>query len=57
MDQYRATREIPLPYQIDERALEDDDECEVGVSRKSWIHWPQRRSTMQTVFSDDDPNV
>jgi hypothetical protein len=55
MDQYRVTREMPLPYQIDERALEVDNEEEVGTSRRSWLHWQHTRpNNMSAVYGDDN---
>ncbi|KAF7316200.1 Signal transduction protein [Mycena indigotica] len=38
-DQYRATREVPLPYSLDERRAERDDEFERKMSPR-WL--PQR---------------
>ena len=38
MDQYRVTREVPLPYRFDETAHEEDDDAdEDGVSHKGWL--------------------
>jgi len=45
MDQYRVTREVPLPYTFDDTAHDDDaDEegDEEGVPDRSWLAW--RRS-------------
>ncbi|KIM89689.1 hypothetical protein PILCRDRAFT_193808 [Piloderma croceum F 1598] len=45
MDQYRVTREVPLPYRFDETAHEEEDDAdEEGITHKGWL----RR---QRVFS------
>lgn len=43
MDQYRVTREVPLPYTIEDMDTMDEDE-ETG-SKKSWIGLRRRRPT------------
>ena len=49
---------MPLPYQIDEKAAEVDNEDEAGVSRRSWLTWQHRRSNnMSAVYGDDELNV
>jgi hypothetical protein len=54
MDQYRATREMPLPYQIDETTYVDDED----VSRSSWVPWQHSRSTsLQMACGDDVSSV
>jgi len=39
MDQYRVTREVPLPYTVDDTG-EDDDGDEDAVSHRSWRRQP-----------------
>lgn len=57
MDQYRVTREMPLPYQIDETARSDDGD-EDSVARRRWPHWQQSQSPdVQSVYDDDESNV
>jgi hypothetical protein len=58
MDQYRITREMPLPYQIEERAQEDEDDDQESTRRKSWLGWQHRHSTnLQMLCGDDESNV
>jgi hypothetical protein len=58
MDQYRVTREVPLPYQFDDTAHEeeeDEDEDEDGVSHKGWRRRQRTRSTnLKPVSVPDD---
>jgi hypothetical protein len=56
MDQYRVTREVPLPYRFDETAHEEDDDAdEDGVSHKGWLRRQRAFSTnLKKVFRPDD---
>jgi len=51
MDQYRVTREVPLPYQFDETVQEEEDGDEDGISRRRWLR-PQN-----TVLTNLKPVV
>lgn len=45
MDQYRVTREVPLPYQFDDTAHEEEeDDDEDGVPHRGWRHRQRTRS-------------
>jgi hypothetical protein len=55
MDQYRVTREVPLPYRFDETAQEEEDGDEDVVSRRRWLHPQRTRSTnLKTVSAHGD---
>ena len=61
MDQYRVTREVPLPYAFDGITHDQDDDYddgdEDGRSRRSWIplHRPSfRRPSKMSVVSHMD---
>ena len=45
MDQYRVTREVPLPYSFDDAAQESDggDEDDEGERRSQSSSWRRRR--------------
>jgi len=58
MDQYRITREMPLPYQIEERAQEDEDDDQESTPRRSWLGWQHRQSTnLHTLYGDNESSV
>jgi hypothetical protein len=45
MDQYRVTREVPLPYQFDDTAHEEEeDDDEDSVPHTGWRHRQRTRS-------------
>jgi len=53
MDQYRVTREMPLPYHINGTAQEDDGDDD-SVARRQWgTHSPY----LTTVYSDGQSSV
>jgi len=55
MDQYRVTREVPLPYRFDETAQEEEDGDEDVVSRRRWLRPQRTRSTnLKTVSAHGD---
>jgi hypothetical protein len=57
MDQYRVTREVPLPYSIDDLAHSDNEEDmdEDGVSeRKSWRSRRKTRTAMDVQRQQDE---
>lgn len=46
MDQYRVTREVPLPYSFDDNAGEEEEDAdEDGVPRSRWLRRPRTLST------------
>ena len=45
MDQYRVTREVPLPYTFDEQVHEDDEDEE---DRKSISSWRSKRKAAKS---------
>lgn len=54
-DQYRVTREVPLPYSFDDAGHdeEDDDGDEDAVSRRKWLHRrPTYSTNLKPVTSD-----
>lgn len=62
MDQYRVTREVPLPYQFDdmEHEEEEDDDND-GVSQSSWRHrkrkYPNSTKLKPTSLLDDQLHI
>ena len=51
MDQYRVTREVPLPYSFDDQVHEDDGDEEDRKSISSWRS-KRRAAKSQTPQSD-----
>lgn len=50
MDQYRVTREVPLPYSFDDAVLDSDDEDE----RKSQSNRPWRKAQKARANGEDE---
>ncbi|KAF7426119.1 hypothetical protein PC9H_008485 [Pleurotus ostreatus] len=53
VDQYRITREVPLPYSFDEASQDDDNDesdAQAGVasSRMAWLFYRKRQSEQNT---------
>ena len=53
MDQYRVTREVPLPYSFDEAVQDSDDEEEGRKSHSSTRPWRKAQKTHATEGEDD----
>lgn len=50
MDQYRVTREVPLPYQFDDMAHEEEeDDDNDGASQSSWRHRQRKYSNSNNL--------
>jgi hypothetical protein len=59
MDQYRVTREVPLPYTFDDSVRDDDgddDEEDDNLSKRSWVmrHRSLRIPRKRREDLDDD---
>lgn len=53
VDQYRITREVPLPYSFDEAGQDDDhdeSDAQAGVTsgRMAWLFYRKRQSEQNT---------
>jgi len=55
MDQYRVTREVPLPYTFDDTACEEDDEGDEGNDTPRRRSWMPLHSTSWTTGLDRNP--
>jgi hypothetical protein len=58
MDQYRVTREVPLPYHIDDTSHDDEDDEDADEnampSRRSWRSQLSLARTQDGSSDDDD---
>ena len=53
MDQYRITREVPLPYHFEEEARDDDDDDvdeENTPTRSKWLRRRPKKSSAETIL-------
>lgn len=55
MDQYRVTREVPLPYHFEEEIQDDDDDDvdeENASTRLKWLHRRPKTSAEATLVGE-----
>lgn len=58
MDQYRVTREVPLPYSVDDMGHESDgDEDDERKSISSWKKRKGKRASPATGEEEEDRNA
>jgi hypothetical protein len=56
MDQYRVSREVPLPYSQDELVRESDKEEQSDEDRRSGFAWFKRPRTASPLRNQTDTN-
>ncbi|KAJ7033656.1 hypothetical protein C8F04DRAFT_1103695 [Mycena alexandri] len=52
VDQYRVTREVPLPYSLDERRGDDADDDDEGSPPRTWFSQRVSRLRRQAATAE-----
>lgn len=59
MDQYRVTREVPLPYHFEDQTPDDDDDADEDnmSTRSKWLRRRLKTSSAEaTLVGDGSPS-